>query len=255
MGSKKAIVLSAVMMACLGTGIGMLSQMKPANAAILVYDTENILQAAKTAINTASIATDAQKQVALQILDMASMSSDQLTAFLKEQTNKQQAIWDEKQSKIGALSTQSTALSFWNENFQNVERVLNGDETVMDAYEANQKAIKALEKTNQDALHGAKTVQTANADLSGTLTNAVTAAANASGTKEAVQANTQAMAAAAMGTFFGNNLLSELVAAQAVKYEKENQEEAAAIALQNQVANQAQNNVDAMRAALATSSR
>lgn len=254
MESKRAILVSAIVMACLGTGMGMLVHERPASAAILVYDTENILQAAKTAINTASIATDAQKQVALQILDMASMSSDQLTAFLKAQALKQQTINNENASKTGALTTQRTAQAFWNENFQSVEQVLNGQETVMDAYEANQRAIKALEKTNQDALHGAKTAQTATADLSTTVSNAVSASANASGTKEAVQANTQAMAAAAMGTFLGNNLLSEMVATQAVKYQKENQEEAAAIALQNQVADQARSNVDAMKAALKTSS-
>jgi hypothetical protein len=47
MGSKKTIILSAVVMACLGTGLGMLSQSKSASAALLVIDVENILQATK----------------------------------------------------------------------------------------------------------------------------------------------------------------------------------------------------------------
>jgi type IV secretion system protein TrbJ len=183
---------------------------------------------------------------------MASMSPEKLVAFLKAQMDSQQAILIENASKTGPLKTLSTAQAFWNENFQNIEKVLNGQESVMDFYEANQQAIKALEKANQDALHGAKTAQKAGVDLSGTLTNAVTASANASGTKEAVQANTLAMATAAMGTIYGNNLLSDILATQAVKYEKENQEEARAIALQNQVADQAQQNVNSMKAALAS---
>ena len=250
MGSKKAILYSAVLMAFLGAGVGMLSQIKPANAAILVYDAENILQAAKTAINTSSIATNEQQQLALQILNMASMSPEQLIAYLKNLSNIQTTVISENGSKIGALNAGSSAQSFWNENFQNVEQVLNGETSTMDSYTANQQALRALEKTNQDALHGAKTAQILGSSLNNTLTDAVTASANASGTKEAVQANTQAMSTAAAGTIYGNNLLAELIATQAVKYEKETQDEAEAIALYNRVADQAQENVKAMKASL-----
>lgn len=247
---KGTILIAAIGMGCIGSVLAMLPTGRSADAAVLVYDEKNILEAAKTAINTANILTNAQKELALQIIDMASMDPGRLEAYLKGQVQKQDEIFNESHGKIGALTTRSTAQTYWEENFRNIESVLNGDITVVDAYNANQKALKALEKTNYDALHNAKTTQTASHELSENLTEAVTNSANAEGTKEAVQANTQAIATAAMGTYYGNALLADMVAQQALKYQKENLDEANAMALSRAVAKQAKDDVAAMKAAL-----
>lgn len=247
---NKKILVTAVVLACMGGTLGMLAREPKADAAVLVYDQENILQAMKTAINTASILTTAQKQLALQVVDMTSISADQLAALFESQTKSKQTILDENAGKIGALTPNSSASNYWNENFSNIENILNGNMTVMDAYQANQKALKALEKTNQDAIHGAKTTQALQKNMNETIDEALTASANASGTKEAVQANTQTVAATAMGTLYGNNLLSEVLAMQASKYQKEVQDEANAIALQEQINSQIATDVDSMKKAV-----
>lgn len=247
---NKKILITAIFIGCMGGTLGMLAREPKADAAVLVYDQENILQAVKTAVNTASILTNAQKQLALQVLDMTSISADQLEDLLLSQTKSKQTILDENAGKIGALRPTGSAANYWNENFANIESVLNGNMSVVDAYQANQKALMALEKTNQDALRGAKTTQTLQKNMNETIDAALTASANASGTKEAIQANTQTVAASAMGTIYGNNLLSESLATQATKYQKEVQDEANSIALREQVSSQIEADVAAMKTAV-----
>lgn len=247
---KGKILISAVIIGCIGVSLGMFPKEKIANASILVYDQENILQAMKTAVNTASILTSAQKQLALQVLDMTSISASSLEKLLLSQTKTQQTVFDENSSKVGALNTNTSTSTYWQNNFSNIKNVLEGNMTAVDAYEANQKALKALEQTNQDALHGAKTTQVLQNNTSNTINDALTASANASGTKEALQANTQTIAAAAYTTMYGNNLLSEILATNATKYQKEVQDEANAIAVRKQVADQMQSDVDSMKAAV-----
>lgn len=250
---KKKIIVSAVIMACGGSLLGMITKTQRADAAVLVYDQENILQAVKTAINTAEILTNDQKQLALQIVDMTSLSTDQLENLLKSQTKSKQIILDENVGKTGALMPKTSAGSYWDNTFSNIQNVLNGDVTVLDAYSANQKALKAMEQTNQDALHGAKTTQALQNNITGTVNDALSASANASGTKEAIQANTQTVAAGTMGTIYGNNLMSEALAVQVLKYQKDAQDEANAMALNQQAATQIQNDVAAMKAAVGSS--
>jgi hypothetical protein len=247
---KTKIIVAALIMASAGSVLGMLTKTQKADAAILVYDQENIFQAVKTAINTADILTNEQKQLALQIIDMTSMSSDKLEGLLQSQSKSKQIILDESQGKTGALLPKTSAGTFWNNTFSNIEDVLSGNITVMDAYSANQKALKAMEKTNQDALHGAKVTQSLQTNIAGTVNDALAASANASGTKEAVQANTQTVAAGTMGTLYGNNLMSEVLAVQVMKYQKEAQDEANAMALREQTVTQIQNDVAGMRAAV-----
>lgn len=240
MNWKKGVVVSGLFMGCIGAFIGMLPSERPAEAMVLVHDEENIAEAIKTAINTASMLTNEQKQLALQILDMSSMSESKLTAYIEKQTAQGTQILTENGGKIGALKPTSSSTEFWNENFTNLESVLNGTMSVSDARNAAQKSLKALESTNQDALHNAKTTQTASNTLADSVTTAVTNSANASGTKEAVQANTQVVAASAMGTAYGNNLLSELLATQVTKYQKENQDEAIGMSINQQTADKLQ---------------
>lgn len=247
---KKKILAAAVGMGCVGALFAMLPTGKTVDAAVLVHDDKNIIEAAKTAINTANILTNAQKELALQIIDMTSMDAGKLEEYLKWQVRQQDEIFNEAGGKIGVLTAKSTPQAYWEENFKNIESILQGDVTISDAYNANQKALKALENTNYDALHNAKTTQTASQQLSDSVTEAVINSANAEGTKEAVQANTQAIAAAAMGVYYGNTLLSDMVAQQALKYQKENMDEANAMALSKAVAKQARNDVEAMKAAL-----
>jgi hypothetical protein len=89
--------------------------------------------------------------------------------------------------------------------------------------------------------------------LTDTINSALSASSNASGIKEALQANTQTVAAQAFGTLYGNSLLSEVIATNASKHQKDLQDEATSLALNKSIATQAQSDVDDMKSALGVS--
>jgi len=221
--------------ACMAIGAAalmftMVPAMHPVKAAVLVIDQQNIAEAIKTAINTATMLTNEQQQIALQIIDMASQSGTKLEDFLKLQTRHQDTIWDESGSKVGALGMGQSSGTFWDENYGSIGDILNGNVSSDTAYNGNQLVLHAIENTNQDALHNAKTTQEAAKSLSQILNTATQNSAEALGSKEAVQANTQAVGANTIATMYGNNLLSDMVATQTVKYQKEIRDEAVKIA-------------------------
>ena len=157
---KKCVIVSGVVMGIAGAAIGMMPKERTASAAVLVYDTKNVEEAIKTAITTADILTNAQKELALQVIDMTKMSTGQIENYLAGMVKEQNYPMDEKEGQTGALNTHSSVQSFWDSQFANLNSVLNGNMTVVDAYNASQKSMQALEKTNEDALSMAKTTQT-----------------------------------------------------------------------------------------------
>lgn len=209
------------------------SFMVPDNAlaAVLVFDAKNVEEAIKTAITTADILTNEQKRLALQLLDMKKIDDNQLADYVNEITKQQQQATDEKNAQTGPLKPSSTVQSFWDEQFPNIDSVLSGRTTVMDAYLASQKSMPAMERTNEDALRMAKTTQVMADSVAKSTQDALNNSAQAQGNIQAQQANTQANAAGTMATMQSNNLLANLVAMQAVKYQRELQEEAIARAL------------------------
>lgn len=217
----------------MGLGIGTLSAFfamlptaRPATAAVLVYDAENVAEAIKTAINTATMLTNEQKQLALQILNMTKLDSDTLTNWAKNQQTQQNEILNEEQMKIGALSTNNSVNNFWNKELGSVEDVLNGNVSLVDLYSSSQKGIKALDKTNYDSLHNAKAVQIQNDALSGSVTAALDASNNAEGNLQAIQAANTIQAANAQATMHGNAILANMAAMEAANYQRENIERA-----------------------------
>ncbi len=91
-------------MGTLGAAISMVPQERTANAAVLVYDEKNVEQAIKTAISTANILSNEEKQLALQIINMRSMSIEQILSYLMSHTEQQRQMWDEREAKTGALN-------------------------------------------------------------------------------------------------------------------------------------------------------
>ena len=225
---KTYAILSSILMGTLGAAISMVPQERTASAAVLVYDAKNVEEAIKTAITTADILTNEEKQLALQIINMRSMDAEQILSYLQSHSDQQQQVWDERMGKAGALDPNMSTESFLETCFPNIENILNGNMTMTDAYAQAQKSLQALEKTNADALHNAKTTQTAGLSLHNSLHQVLENSKNAEGEKEAQQANTQAAAVGATAQIYGNNLLSDMAAIQAVKYQKEIQEEAMA---------------------------
>lgn len=199
-----------------------------AEAAVLVYDAENVAQAIKTAITTANILSNEEKQLLLMILNMKKLDANSLLKYLANMGSIERYPMDEKEAQIGVLSTKGTTDSFWAKNFRNIEAVINGRMTVMDAYYANQSAYKAEADTNNDTVRSARLTQDMADKLSEETMAALENSQKAEGNLQAVQANTQVLGAGVMSMIQGNNLLSSMTAAQAVKYQRELQEEVTA---------------------------
>jgi type IV secretion system protein TrbJ len=229
---KKTAVGTGVLMGVTVSFLAMLPNTRHASATVLVYDAQNVAEAIKTAINTASMLTNEQKQLALQILNMKKLDGETLAAWYKNQQTQQNEVLNEEQMKIGALNSNSSVNTFWNEEMGNVDDVLNGNMTLVDFYSSSQKGLKALDKTNYDALHNAKAVQIQNDALSSTVTTALDASNAADGNLQAVQAATTIEAAHAQATMQGNAILANLAAMEAANYQRENVERATNLQLE-----------------------
>ncbi len=199
-----------------------------AEAAVLVYDAENVAQAIKTAITTANILTNEEKQLLLVILNMKKLDANSLLKYLSNMASIERYPLDEKHEQIGVLSTKGTTDSFWQQNFRNIQSVINGRMTVMDAYYAGQAAYKAEADTNNDTVRSARLTQDMADKLSEQTMEALESSQKAEGNLQAVQANTQVLGAGVMSLIQSNNLLGSMTAAQAVKYQRELQEEVTA---------------------------
>jgi len=225
---KKWMLAAGITMGVLGAGVGMLPQARPAQAAVLVYDAKNVAEAIKTAITTADILTNEQKQLALQIINMTQMNKNQLLQYLQGMQKQQRYPMDEKDGQIGVLAPNRTPQDVLDDCFPDLDGVLNGQIPVMDVYEASKKSLQALQNTNNDALRMAKATQVMADSVSESTMEALQNSTNAKGNLEAQQANTQVQAAGVMALMHGNNLLANIGASQALRYQKELQDEAVA---------------------------
>jgi hypothetical protein len=197
-------------------------------AAVAVIDEQNIAEAIKTAINTATMLTTEQKQLALQVLNMRTVNAETLLKFLKTQEKVGRTVWNEQESMTGALNPNKSVAAFWTEEIGSVEEVLNGNKTVYDMYQMTDKRLRALNKTNQDAARLAKTAQELNKDLSEQVTNGLISVNEAEGNMEAQQGQAAIAAANAQSMINSNMMLSGLAAAMTAKYQQEAYEKAVA---------------------------
>jgi len=229
---KKTAVGVGICMGTCAAFIAMVPTSRSASASVLVYDAQNVAEAIKTAINTATMLTNEQKQLALQILNMKKIDAETLINWQKNQQTQQNEVLTETQVKIGALNPSNSVNNFWNTEMGSVEEVLNGNTTLVDFYSSTQKGIKALDKTNYDSLHNAKNVQIQNNVLADTVSNALDASNNADGNLQAIQAATTIEAANAQATIHGNAILATMAAMEATNYQRENIERATNLQLE-----------------------
>lgn len=230
---KRCVIVTGTVMGILGACVGMMPKQQTANAAVLVYDAKNVEEAIRTAISTANILTTEEKQLAMQILDMRSMNSDQIKAYLRAQAEQESIAWLQQQAQGGILDPNTSTGTILTDCFPDIGDILNGKIGVDSPNLASQKALGILQKTNEDALSNAKMMQTLAPYLTKSLDMALQNSHNAKGTKEAAQANTQVQAIQASAQIYGNNLLANMAATQALKYQKEVQDEAIAKEINN----------------------
>lgn len=230
---------------------GAVTSVQPAGAAVQVVDTENILQNTLTAVNTAT-------QVAHGVLNLQSMASSEL---LKHYTNLSQdlaAATKVRDAYTGLLNSGQTIESAWNSSFKNVDSYFNSTTptTLAQYTDANQNTANKLEKTYSDSMKNAKNITTTSLETSSKeIQDALNRVANATGAKEATQASTQVSSVTAQESIKTNQLLSDLVVIQAAKGQQELQDRAAALATNQQTADNYSTAVTEMQSTLKSDSR
>lgn len=226
---KKIVVGTGVSMGILAAFLAMLPVSGKSEAGVFVIDKQNIEEAIKTAINTASILTDEQKQLALQILNSKKLDLATLEDFYNKQKSDQNKILSEHDNMTGILDKQSSVPSFWDEELGNVEDVLNGNESLYDFYQNSQKRMKALDKTNETAAQSAKNVALSNEELMRSVVKALDKSNKAEGNLQAVQAGNAIQAQQTAALISGNELLAQQTAMQAANLQRENVERTEAL--------------------------
>lgn len=208
------------------------------NAAVLVYDAQNVAEAIKTAINSAKILTEEQKQLALELLNIKSINENTIIRILQKH---QKATTDDilagdaridpeilrRQGKgVGVLNSGTTVVHVLQNEIGSVDRVLNGRETLVDLYKDSQKNYKALEATYQDAIQSAANTQVSSATLADSVNDALDAANNAEGQMQVMQADSYIQAAQYTEARNTNYLLGQMLAAEVQKAYVENRQNA-----------------------------
>ena len=202
-------------------------------AAVAVFDEENIAQAIKTAINTASILTETQKQLALEILNTKSFDRGMLERYISNtygvMANAKSSTQRKVDDVLSIMHLDNSMNDFWKYTIHNIDDIASGDITAVDLYNQFGKHRKAEEVMTKTAVNTAKDAVTEGEQIQETVNESLENSANAEGQVEATQANTQATAAGVAAVEVGNTLISTVVAQQAQKDAIENAERVAGV--------------------------
>lgn len=219
---KKMAIGTGITIGILAAFVVMVSQSSRSEAAIAVIDKQNIAEAVKTAINTAAILTNSEKELALQLLNMTKIDVDKLVDIIYRKEQKKDQVFNEKQDMMGVLASNSSVVKVWDEQLGNLDDVINGNVTIYDFVKRERQRQKVLDETSKTAakaaanalVHGQETLTDVNEALN--LSN------SAEGQLQAAQAGNIIMANTAYAVDDGNRLLSNMTAMMAVQYQQEN---------------------------------
>ena len=123
--SKKAAAVGiGALMGIGATFLAMVPNSKDSEAAIAVFDQKNIEEALKTAVQTANILTEEQKQYALMLLNMKKLDTGVLAKFIQSQANQEQALDEQYGQYQGLLNKTSPLETIWNQTVGDFNSVL-----------------------------------------------------------------------------------------------------------------------------------
>lgn len=229
--TKKAVALG-LLFGVSASFFAMLPTERHTEAAVAVIDQKNIEEAIKTAIQTANILTQEQKELALMILNSKKIDAAQMLGYMQTHTKQQQQIWDEHQMREGIFSEvykrmgkdgkQTTMDGVWNERIGDLQSVLNGNMTVYTGIMNEKKREETLSSTYLDAAKSAQNAQQAGEDLAKSTQEALEASNKAEGTLQVLQNGNAINANSVLALLRLTNVYSNAVAAEAAHYQAEN---------------------------------
>lgn len=231
MGNKKKIAVAlGVLMGISGSFFAMIPSSHHTEAAIAVIDQRNIEEAIKTAIQTAKILTDEQKQLALMVLNAKKIDLEQIAGFEMNHNKKLQEWMKGSHEFDGILNAEKTTAEIWKERVGDIQDVLEGKQTVYDVWKTEKSRQKLEAATAKDAAEAARKIALGQKMNFENLQTAVNTLNNAEGTLQAQQAQGEIAAQGVYATHETNQLLTHLVEMEATKQQgeilKEAQQEA-----------------------------
>ena len=224
---KKTALASAVVAGVAASFVTMLPTSHKTEAAIAVIDQKNIEEAIKTAIQTAKILTEEQKQLALQILNMKKLDISILEDLMKRNEEKEKVPLSGDMLFPESLIKQNESIpKIWNERIGNVEDVINGNMTVYDAVIREQKRQKAIHQSAKETAQVAQqTIKLDEQNLEDAQT-ALEASNKAEGQQQALQAGNYILYDILQSVSAGNRERAHMAASMAAYFDSKVQEQA-----------------------------
>lgn len=221
------VVAMGVMLGVTSSFAYMLPNSKHTEAAVAVIDQKNIEEAIKTAIQTANILTEEQKELALMILNSKKIDGNQILSYMQTHTKNRKEVWDEKEARAGIFDTKNSKNkenpldAAWRERIGDLQSVLNGNMTVYTGVMNERKREETLAATYLDAAKSAQNAQKSNEELAESTANALNASNQAEGTLQVLQNGNAINANTVLAMLRLTNVYSNAVAAEAARYQAE----------------------------------
>lgn len=208
-----------------------------ANAAVAVFDAENVAKAIETVTNTLNILNTATSQLSIEVANHLGLNKTTTDIILQKQQNAKQDILSgdavidpeilaQSDKKAGILNRNSTPTSLLNQQIGMISDIYNKRISLDKIYEITQNHAKVMEATQKDAVTMAQNIQTSDEKISSSVNDAITAAYNAEGHMQVMQSNATINAAGVQSIQNGNQLLAQILAAETVDSYVKNYEKA-----------------------------
>lgn len=224
---KKAAIIAGIMM---GVSAIMLPTAKTTQAAVAVFDAENIAKAVEIVTQTLNIYNNVAQQLGLQKINMAKLNTNIWGNILNQQQKAQTASsdtgWDGSHSDrdaevlksmgmtAGILNKTTTPEQILKNEIGDVSKIFKQGE-IPTSYLSAQNSAKALDASYTDAAQTAQNIQRSDAMIAESVNQALSATTNAQGDMEIQQSLAAMQAANVQATQNGNQLLAQLLATQA----------------------------------------
>ena len=224
---KTTAVISGIMVGVAAGFTVMLPTSHRTEAAIAVIDQRNIEEAIKTAIQTAKILTEEQKQVAMQILNMKKLDISMLETLMKRNEEKEKIPLSGDVIYPESLIKQNESIQkIWNERIGNIEDVINGNMTVYDIIIQEQKRQKAIHQSAKETASAAQETIKLDKQNMEDAKVALEASNKAEGQQQVLQAGNYLLYDILQSVSAGNRAEAHMAASMAAYFDSKVQEQA-----------------------------
>ena len=225
---KKTAIVTGIVVGVASCFTAMLPESHITEAAIAVIDEKNIEEAIKTAVQTAKILTEEQKQLALQVLNTKKLDISMLETLMKRNEEKEKMpLSGDMAIPTGIINNKNKSVeAVWQERIGNVEEVINGNMTVYDMAVQEQKRQKAMHEASKGAAQAAQqTIQFDRQNMEDAK-KALEASNNAEGQQQALQAGNYLLYDILQSVSAGNRSKAHMAASMAAYFDSKVQEKA-----------------------------